>query len=282
MSDTVERRTSSAAGRWCSGVVTAVALCALGAGQAQAVPELIYQPLSEVTGEASPPLPDAGTFPVQLVLDDDSAEGSFGVGAPNAQQFMWLNQFDRAGFAAFSLEEVWVLFPAGPEIAVGESVEIAVYLDPDSDPSTGAELLLSFDATIQAADGDSFSIYPLPQPLVISEAGDVLIGVVNRYVTSGVTPETRPAALDATASQGRSWIGVWSSDPPADLTLPADVIFEPIDGSVPGNWMIRGFGTEAPPVVVPTLNTLGLIGLALLLAVSGLWVGRRGSIPSDR
>ncbi len=277
MSDTVERWTSKAR-RWSACAVAMMGLCGLCVGRAQALPELIYQPLADATGEASPPLPDAGTFPVQLVLDDDGAEGSFGVGAPSAQQFIWLNQFDRSAFAALTLEEVWVLFPAGPEITVGESIEIAVYLDPDSDPSNGAELLLAFDATIQVADGDTFSIYPLPQPLIISAGGDVLIGVVNRYVTSGVTPETRPAALDTSASQGRSWVGVWSTDPPADLTLPADLIFEPIDGTVPGNWMIRGFGTEAPVVVVPTLHTLGLVGLALLLAGSGLWVSRRRSV----
>ena len=50
---------------------------------------------------------------------------------------------------------------------------------------------------------------------------------------------------------------------------------EPIDGTVPGNWMIRGFGSDAPIVVVPTLNTLGLIALSVLLALGGWVVSRR-------
>ena len=272
-SDRVERRTSGAARRPAAWI--AALLCFLWVGPAEALPQLIYQPSAQVGGEAQPPLPEVGTFPVQLVLDDDGAEGAFGVGAPTALQFMWLNQFDRSGFDALTLEEVWVLFPDGPQIVAGGAVEIAVYLDPDGDPSNGAELLTSFEATIQVADGDTFSIYPLPQPLIIGGSGDVLIGVVNRYVSSGVTPETRPAALDVTASQGRSWVGVWSTDPPADLALPADLIFEPIDGTVPGNWMIRGFGSDAPIVVVPTLNTLGLIALSVLLALGGWVVSRR-------
>lgn len=239
-----------------------------------AEPQLLFETLPDASTEASPPLPDEGTFPIQLVLDDDGAEGSFGVGAPEALQFMWLNQFTPSS-SAFTLEEVWVLFPGGPNVTVGGEIEIAIYADDDGDPANGAELLASFVDTVQVADGDTFSIYSLPEPLIVSGGGDLLIGVVNRFVDSGVTPETRPAAIDITASQGRSWLGVWTTDPPADLTLPADLIFEPIDGTIPGNWMIRGFGSEAPVVVVPTLDRLGLLALISLLAAAGLLSHRR-------
>lgn len=274
MSEYVEKP-SQQAGHWTGFVLGILGLLVVGSSPLMAEPQLLFEPLPDATGEASPPLPDLGEFPVQLVLDDDGAEGTFGVGAPEAFQFMWFNQFDRGGFPAITLEEVWVLFPNETNVTVGESIEIAVYLDDDGDPSNGAELLTSFDETIQVADGDTFSIYPLPTPLIISGPGDILIGVVNRFVVSGVTSETRPAAIDVTASQARSWVGVWSTDPPDDLVLPADLIFEPIDGTIPGNWMIRGFGTEAPAIVVPTLDRLGLLALALLLTAGGLAVMRR-------
>lgn len=238
-------------------------------------PQLLYQPLPDVGGEAEPPIPSTDAFPLQLILDDDDAEGTFGVGAPEALQFMWLNQFDPGGFGPFTLEEIWVLFPNEANVTPGAEIELAVYVDGDGDPTNGADLLLSFSETIQVADGNTFSIYPLPEPLIVAEGGDVLIGVVNRFVESGVTSETRPALLDATVSQGRSWLAVWTTDPPADLALPADLVFEPIDVSVPGNWMIRGFGTQAPPIVVPTLGSLGLVLLTLLLALGGVWTARR-------
>lgn len=238
-------------------------------------PEPLYQPLPDAGEAADPPLPGPDVFPVQLVLDDDTAEGTFGVGVPNALQFMWLNQFDPGGFGPFTLEEIWVLFPDGDNIAPGGSIELAVYLDGDADPTNGAELLLNFEDTVQVADGETFSIYPLPEPLVISGGGDVLLGVINRFVDSGVTSETRPATLDATVSQGRSWVAVWSTDPPPGLELPADLIFEPADNLIPGNWMIRGFGTSAPVIEVPTLDSLGLIVMTLLLAAGGAVTFRR-------
>lgn len=228
-------------------------------------------------GEALPPLPD---FPVQLVLDDDAAESSFGVGFPAARQFLWFNQFDRGAVGAFALEEIWVLFPPGNNVVPGAEVELVVYLDPDGDPTNGAQLLASYTETIQIVDGQTFSVYPLAMPLEIPDGGEVLIGVINRFVESGVTGETLPAAIDTSASQGRSWVAVWNGDPPAAPDLPSDNTFQLIDSFVPGNWMIRGFGTpvDAVPVIeVPTLGGLGLALLVLLLAVAGLRFGRRSA-----
>ncbi len=86
-----------------------------------------------------PPLPPTSTFPVQLVLDDDTADGSFGVATQTARQFLWFNRFSPA--AGFHLEEVWVLFPSGANMAAGGAVQIAIYEDPDGDPTNGATLL---------------------------------------------------------------------------------------------------------------------------------------------
>jgi hypothetical protein len=229
---------------------------------------------------AVPPLPPPTDFPVQLVLDDNEQEGAFGVSAGGgAQQFLWFNQFTRpSGVGLFRLSEIWVLFPAGANIAVGDAVELVIYVDPDGDPSNGATFVAAYDETVQAADDQTFSIYSLSPELEVPAGGDVLIGVVDRFVTSGVTPPTSPASLDLTASQQRSWFAVWSGDPPEPPLLPPDALLTRIDDFEPdaaGNWLIRGFG-EGPPVVeVPALSPAGMAALALLLALAAAVVLRR-------
>lgn len=225
-----------------------------------------YEPVT-LADRADPPIPSVN---VQLILDDDSTEGVFGVGVPTASQFMWLNQFSPGLLIPLQLEEIWVLFPPGDNIAPGAAVEIVVYHDPDGDPSNGADLVASYDETIQVVDGNTFSVYTLNPPLEIIEPGDVLIGVVNRFVTTGVTSTTRPAAMDVDVSQGRSWLGVWTADPASPPVLPADGLFQPIDGFVPGNWMIRAFGTRILGPAIPTQTTVGIAVLTLLLALAGV------------
>lgn len=226
--------------------------------------------------QAAPPLPPTGVFPVQLVLDDDQLDAVFGVTSGNsAQQFLWFNRFDAP--ETFSLQEIWVLFPSGAEITVGGPVQLVVYHDPDGDPANGADLVTAFDATVQAADDVTFSLYPLPAPEVITGGGDVLIGVVGRFVQTGVTPPANPAALDTTAPQGRSWFAVWTGDPPDPPLLPGDVLTSPIDPFLAGNWMIRGFGGSPPAQVIPTLGEVGLGVLIGLLALAALLLLRRSA-----
>jgi hypothetical protein len=155
-------------------------------------------------------------------------------------------------------------------------VQLAVFLDPDSTPSNGASLIGSYDETIQAVDGTTFSVYDLVPPLAIDDAGDVLICVVNRFVISGVTSTTQPATIDTTSSQGRSWIAVWSGDPPASPALPTDGLFDLVDRFEPGNWMIRGFGIadQVQPQAreIPMLGPVGLGTLIALLILAGIMV----------
>lgn len=253
----------------------AVALVLGGAGLAGADElESAFRPWSVPLAGVMAPLPTPGPLDVQLVLDDNGAEGSVGItqGA-GARQFMWLNRFASPG--AFDLEQVWVLFPADPNLAAGLAVELVVYSDPDGDPANGASHLASVATTIQAADGVTFSIYDLAPPVAVPAGGDVLIGVVNRFVTSGVTPPSFPAALDTTASQARSWVVTWSGDPPSPPSLPSDGTEALIDtfARLGGNWMIRGLGTRvvapAPPEEIPALGAPGWIALASLLAALG-------------
>jgi hypothetical protein len=229
--------------------------------------------------EAVPPLPPPGQFPVQLVLDDDAFEGAIGVAGAAARQFMWFNSFASPG--EFVMEEVWVLFPdniTGQGIPVGGAVEIVIFHDPDSNPINGALRIDQFSATIQANDGNTFSVFSLPVPLNVPAGGDVLVGVINRYVQSGVTPPTLPAAVDTTATAARSWIAVWSGDPPGLPTLPTDGTTQLLDAFLPslaGNWMIRAFGIQQPTIEVPTVDPIGLTVLATILLLCALALLRR-------
>lgn len=219
-----------------------------------------------------PPIPDAD---VQLILDDDSVEGDFGVGGATSQQFLWFNRFSPGANLPIRLNEIWVLFPAGANMTVGADIDLVVYHDPDGDPSNGADFVTKIDETIQSVDGDTFSVYTLATPLEFHDFGDILIGVVNRFVVSGVTSSTRPATMDTTASQGRSWLAVWASDPADPPVLPADSIYQTIDGFVPGNWMIRAFGDELQIPAIPAQTSHGLIVLLALLALTGVILIRR-------
>jgi len=230
--------------------------------------EWIFETTSslEVT---DPPLP---SYEVHLILDDDTPDGVFGVGFVSAQQFLWFNRFSNPG--PFRLEEIWVLFPAGANMAVGAEVQLVVYLDPDGDPANGADVLATVTETVQAIDGNTFSVYTLASPITIFDSGDILIGVVDRFVESGVTSPTTPAAMDTTVSQGRSWLAVWTGDPPDPPVLPSDGIFSLVDVFQSGNWMIRAFGSSAQIPAVPASDWRGLIILILLISTAGFLAAR--------
>lgn len=225
------------------------------------------------------PAPPAN-LPNQLILDDDGAESVFGFAGAlpgTARQFLWFNQFPGAG--EFLLEEIWVLFPPGANMSVGTDVQLVVYHDPDGDPTNGATALASYDETIQVLDGVTFSVYPLPSPLFVPAGGDVLIGVISRFVVSDMTSSTDPAAIDTTASQGRSWVAVWTGDPPpppGPPALPPDLFLDTVDAFVGGNWMIRGFGRSQPVTEIPTLGPAGLGLLLLLIGAAAVRRLRRG------
>jgi hypothetical protein len=214
---------------------------------------------------------------VQLVLDDDTQEGAFGVTSGlNAAQFLWFNRFTVASGNPVRLEQIWVLFPSGANMTVGAPVQVVVYSDSDGNPANGATLVSSFNTTIQAADGNTFSVYNLAAPLTFNGTGDVLIGVVPRFITPQTTP-TSPAAIDTTTSRGRSWVAIWSANPPDPPQLPPDVLITTIDTLRPGggNWMIRAFGTQLPLPALPANDTWALTLLAGLAGLGGLLALRR-------
>jgi subtilisin family serine protease len=190
-----------------------------------------------------------------LTVDDGSAENSIGItDGTYSYQFIWLNRFTPSTTDfPFDLNQIQVLFPPDPVLEVGDDIDLVVYQDPDGNPANGAEWLATYPITVQAVDGVTWSVYDLPSPLRVSGPGDVLIGAISRYIVSGVTPASWPAAIDTDVSKVRSWAGWWNTDPPDPALLPPDYIFGTIDSfSFPGNWMIRGVGETV--VDVPWLN----------------------------
>ncbi len=202
--------------------------------------------------------------PAQLILDDGSWEGS--VGFPG-KQFLWFNQF-ALGAGSYELEEVSVLFPSGSGLFAGDAIQIAVWHDPDSDPANGADLLTSFDSTIQSVNGTTFSVYPVAPSVVTPAGGNLLVGVINRYVVGGVPASTNPAAIDTTSPQGRSWYATWTADPPNPPALPSDDATALIDPFVAGNWMIRADGLLEVQGI-PSQTPLGVLLLVGAIAVGG-------------
>lgn len=189
-------------------------------------------------GPGSVPMPDGGP---NFVLDDGTAEDTIGLTAGG--QFLWFNRFTPApADLPFDLTQVEVMFSTLGNVTVGEAVDIYIYTDADGDPSNGATFVGSETGlTIQALD--AFSTYTLSPAIPITAAGDVLVLVVNR---GSVNAGQFPAAIDETASQGRSWIGFGGTpaDPPV---LPATTMGTVDSFGFPGNFMIRASGVPAGP-----------------------------------
>jgi hypothetical protein len=188
--------------------------------------------------------PDA---PLSLIVDDGGAENSIG----DNGQFMWFNRFtpDPADFP-IEINQIDVMF-GSTEVNVGDAIELFVYedTDGDGDPGTGANLLATYNDTVQFNDMFSFSTYALVPPVILNgPGGDILIGVVNRYSFEGFADF--PAAIDQDISQERSWAASWlAGDVPANPTLPADEQWGTIDSfGFPGNWTVRAFGETNVPV----------------------------------
>jgi hypothetical protein len=237
---------------------------------------------SKPTASNNPLAADAA---VSLVLDDGSPENFIGVtDSDYAYQFIWLNRFtpDPSEFP-FTLDQIQVLFyddvSGTYNVDVGDAIDLVVYQDADGNPDNGATLLATFHDTVKAVDGSTWSAYNLSSPVVINGPGDVLIGVINRYVTDGVTLKSYPASLDTSLSNSRSWIGWWPGPPPDPAVLPPpdspDSYFEVMSGTYAGNWLVRGYGqTGASGTPPPT--TGGPLHITLA------WTDYPGTVSAGR
>jgi hypothetical protein len=179
---------------------------------------------------------------IALKLDDGSSGAS--IGGTNIGQFIWLNRFtpDENNFPII-LDEVWVQF--SNTAIKDDDIEIFIFedTDGDGDPATGEILLGKYDETVQHADNHFWSKYDLNPAVTLQGPGDILVGVVNRYVS--VDDYDFPARIDQGSSQQRSWVGIYEAgDVPENPTFPADVwgTIEELSNDISGNWMIRAFG----------------------------------------
>ena len=148
----------------------------------------------------------------------------------------------------FSLNQIQVGFSSLTGVQVGDQIELVVYENTsgNTDPAVGSNLLATFPATVQALD--AWNVYDLSTPVSFAGPGDVLIGVIALELPG--TPYF-PADIDTTVSQQRSWLGWWSvSPPPTPPTLPSDDTWMLIDGFLPGNWLIRGYGDTVSEIQV--------------------------------
>ncbi len=192
--------------------------------------------------KTNPPLQSGA---VSLIVDDGTLENDIGIGGG---QWLWLNRFTPSPTDfPFTLNEVQLLFDVGTGVDIGELVDIYVYedTDGDGDPGTGAVHLGTLNnAAVQANDGVTWSVYAMPS-IQLNGPGDVLIAVVTR--TAGINAGEFPAAIDQTATQLRSWAGIYTGDPADPPVLPADAVWGEIGSlgtGLDGNWMLRGFGTQ--------------------------------------
>ncbi len=209
--------------------------------------------------QTSPLAPEAN---VTMALDDGSYEDAMGLvdtGNGVSFQFIWFNRFTpNPGDIPFNLEQIQVLFDGSAGVPLGGEIDLVVYQDNDTNPGNGATLLRVIHETVKAVDGATWSVYNLASPIAITNSGDVLIAVINRYVDDGVSPISYPATIDQNSDQLRSWVGWWVAEPPDPPQLPTDDTLALI-GTVAsgGNWMIRGFGTTtaATPTPSPTPGT---------------------------
>jgi subtilisin-like proprotein convertase family protein len=194
---------------------------------------------SDVTDQAQ-----GGT--ITLSLDDGTAED--GLGLTGGSQIIWFNRFTPAAASfPFALNEIQVLFQptANSGVNVGELIDLHVFTDADGNPANGAVLAASFLNQVVGAVG-SFNTYTLATPVQLTGPGDVLIAVVNR--TAGTDNNEFPAAIDTTTSSARSWVGEYGvTTVPSPPTLPAPGLFGEVGGfGFPGNWLIRGLGSQGP------------------------------------
>jgi hypothetical protein len=179
---------------------------------------------------------------VELIVDDGTRENGVGIGG--TLEFLWLNRFtpDPDSFP-FNLDQVQIYFTADDMVNIGDDIRIVVYenVTGNTDPAVGSNFLYSYDTTVQTLG--TWNNFDLPEPVELNGPGDVLVGVIGLEVPG---TDYWPAAIDETATQGRSWAGWWTaSPPPTPPTLPPTEDWTLIDAYFPGNWMVRGMGSSA-------------------------------------
>jgi hypothetical protein len=199
--------------------------------------------------------------PVSYMVDDGSVDNNIGLNntaTMTATQFMWFNRFDVLGsdlpLQVDQVQVFWDPTPAGAA-EVGDAISLEIFSDTDANPANGATHEYTENDTV-AQVGTMFDVYNLTTPPVLAAAVNLLVGVVDRWVTSGVTGTTFSAAIDQTnPDNGRSFVASSASGtPPTPPVIPSDGLFGTIDGfGLPGDWMIRA-GASVVPVELQSFS----------------------------
>jgi hypothetical protein len=123
-----------------------------------------------------------------------------------------------------------------------------VYQDADANPANGATHVFTQTSTVGVV-ASAFDVHNLTSVPSIPAGANLLIGVVDRWVNSGVSPSTFPAAIDTTPpSNVRSWVASYATSPPDPPTIPSTGgLFGTIDSfGLPGDWLVRATATVVP------------------------------------
>lgn len=189
--------------------------------------------------------------------DDGTNEANIGNNdGGTATQFLWMNRFDvqladsNPRLAVLEVHVFWDPTPTSGGV-VGNAISIEIFGDSNTDPADGAVHRHTENTQI-AQVGTSFDVYPMSTPpeFDITLEPSFLVSVVNRWVTTGVTSEVFPAALDQSTSAGNSWAATYASGTvPTPPVIPSDDQFGTIDSfGLPGNWLIRAVVDANVPV----------------------------------
>lgn len=194
--------------------------------------------------------------PVNYTLDDGANENNIGLnntGTATATQFTWFNRFDVAPgdqpVAITQVQVFWDPTTTGAPV-VGNAVSVDIYADGDTSPANGATHLYTQNVTI-AQVGTTFDAYNMTSPpQIVAPNVNLLVAITDRWVTTGVSSTTFPAAIDQTATQGRSWVASASAgSPPTPPVIPSTGLFGTIDSfGLAGNWLVRAVGDARVPV----------------------------------
>ncbi|HEU4665450.1 MAG TPA: hypothetical protein VFS55_15580, partial [Dokdonella sp.] len=190
----------------------------------------------------SPWMPD-GSFTLQL--DDGSAETALGAGSASGEQgAVYLNRYVASD--AMTIHSIGVYWPSGDGDLGGLQANLVAYYDADGDGDPRNAMRLGVDTLVPIGSTGTFETYAVD--FEVPAGGDVYLGFVDQWAIAGqFLPRLFPAALDQSASQGRSYISS-ATTPPVDLSNLGNnditgTIGDVEQGALDGNFMIRAVAT---------------------------------------
>lgn len=200
----------------------------------------------------SVPVPFIQGSPVNYIVDDGTAENAVGVNnGAVANQFLWFQRFQvdpsDLPLRVDQVQVFWSNLGASPPV-VGNAFSIHIYSDADNNPANGSTHVISQTVNIGVVVS-AFDVHNITAAPAIPSGVNLLVGIVDRWITAGVSPAQFPAAIDQSPpSNVRSWAGGdltgTMANPPV---MPTNAFFGTIDSfGLAGNWLVRATATVVP------------------------------------